>query len=173
MKRKNQPIKNGFTLIETLVSLGILALLVVVATSLFFSVLKAASKSRATQAVKQNGGYAIAVMERMIRSAKQVVGCDSDHVRIKSSDEEETNFHFCGDPDFLIASESGTLTCSDARLTGDDVQLVEGSFSCLPGDSVKPYIVGISFSLRRGEASARPEEQAVVSFQTSVSLRNY
>jgi prepilin-type N-terminal cleavage/methylation domain-containing protein len=173
MKRGNRPFKDGFTLIETLVALGILAVIVVVATSLFFSMLKGASKMKAMQTVKQNGGYAIAVMERLIRNASQIVECQADQVRIKSPDEKETNFHFCGEPDFLIASESGTLTCSQNRLTSSEVKLISGSFTCLSGEGLRPDVVGINFSLAKAGLGVRPEEEAAVSFQTSVSLRNY
>ena len=174
MKRKNQPSKNGFTLIETLVSLGVLAVVVVMATNLFFSLLRGASKTKAIQTVKQNGGYAISVMERMIRNAKQVLDCQTDYITIKSQDEEETTFRFCSEEDdSWIASVSGTLTCADARLTSSEVQLVSSSFTCMPGDGTKPDGVDINFSLAKAGTGTRPEEGAVVNFQTSVFLRNY
>ena len=176
MKRKSQPSKNGFTLIETLVSLGILGLLVVVVTALFFSLLRGASKTKAIQTVKQNGGYAISVMERMIRNAKQVLDCQTDYIKIKSQDEEETTFRFYSDSeedDSWIASVSGTLTCADARLTSSEVQLVSSSFTCMPGGGTKPDGVDINFSLAKTGTGTRPEEGAVVNFQTSVFLRNY
>jgi len=47
------------------------------------------------------------------------------------------------------------------------------SFIACTQSGSKPPIVVIDFSLSQAGSSTRPEEQASVDFQTTVSLRNY
>lgn len=171
--------KSGLTLIELLVSLGIFAIIAVMGSNLFFSILKGAVKSRIIQEVKQNGDYAISVMERMIRNAVSLDECDPNNLYVvitnPDMDKRQTRFEFCDDLD-LIASRSGLLAegeflvCDKARLTSNKVKLVSGSFTCSPSEN--PNKVVIQFTLKQAQEVARPEEETSVDFKTSVVLRN-
>lgn len=156
--------KRGFTLIEVIMIVFILGIVVVVGGNLFFSVLKGASKAEITKEVKQNGDYAIGVMERMIRNAQEIVpnSCSGGSIQIKNPDGYFTTFSFSGT---RIASNS-------AYLTSENVKLVTGSYSFSCSQTV-PLTVTISFTLSQTATTTRPEEQAQVPFQTTVSLRTY
>ncbi len=67
--------EKGFTLIEILMVVFLLGIIVVIGSNLFFSILKGASKAEITKEVKQNGDYALAVMERHLRNASSVESC--------------------------------------------------------------------------------------------------
>lgn len=168
--------RKGFTLMEILVSVGILVILAVVGSNLFFSLMKGAAKTKILSLVKQEGNYALLVMERTIRNAGSLEECGSDYITVQSPNDELTTFHFCGNPDFLIASKSGnrdSMTCEAARLTSDRVKLVSSSLTCTPPISeFDSWTVEIKYTLGQAAAILRPEEQASVDFQTTVSLRN-
>ena len=170
--------KNGFTLIEIMVVVVILGVLAVVGSGAFFSILRGSVKTRMLQTVKQNGDYAISVMERMVRNARRIEEIDGQHIKIKNPDGGTTTFRCCGgSPNFLIASESGTLTCESARLTSSEVKVENcGSVFTLVDlgqPEIRPAVVKINFNLSPEVSSTRPEEQATVNFQTTVTLRNY
>jgi len=65
----------GFTLIEILMVVFLLGIIVVIGSNLFFSILKGASKAEITKEVKQNGDYAMNVMERHLRNANSIESC--------------------------------------------------------------------------------------------------
>ena len=168
---------NGFTLIEILIVLGILAIIVVVGSNMFFTILKSSSKTKVLTEVKQNGNYALNVMARMIRNGKigaGECGANPDRITITNPDDGITTFHCCGSPP-MIASKSGSLTCEQARLTSNKVQVSSSCndfISCTQAVGGPP-VVTINFTLQQAGTAARPEEEALVNFQTAVTLRNY
>ncbi|TSC54476.1 MAG: Uncharacterized protein LiPW31_78 [Microgenomates group bacterium LiPW_31] len=168
--------KSGFTLIEIIVVVGILGIIMVMGSNLFFSILRGSTKTKILQLVKQNGDYAISVMGRMIRNARSVSGSGSA-ITIINPDGNTTTFNCCGtSPNFLIASESGSLSCENARLTNDEVKVDDCSnvFSIIAGEvGARPDVVTINFTLSQAGATTRLEEQASINFQTTISLRNY
>jgi len=158
----------GFTLIEILVVIGILAIVALIGTNMFFTILKGSAKTRILAEVKQNGNYALNVMERMIRNGKITSSCgpNMSSIKILSADGEETEF----------ACEADKISSNSASLTSSKVKPVSGTcdFDCYEGEEgVSPDEVIIKFDLTQAETAARLEEQATVSFQTSVTLRNY
>lgn len=181
MKKRS---KNGFALMELLVVVSLFGVISVLGSSLFFNIIRSSSKTRVLTEVKQNGDFAMTTMVRMIRNARKIsagsCGWATNSLEIKNPDGGITTFEFCS-PENLIASRSGSLpllSCTDARLTSDRVKVVSGSFTCEEGDRLKPDMVTIRFSLSQvGSANPlitpRPEEQAVIDFETKVALRNY
>lgn len=165
--------ETGFTLVELLVVISVLGIMAVMALQIFLSLIRSSTKTEVLGRVKQNGDYALSVMERMIRNSREILECDTDHILIKNPDGRESNFRFCGDPDFLIASESGDLECGEVRLTSDQVRLASGAFSCTAGGEFQPDVVGISFTLSQSEETTRAEETVSLGFQGSVTTRNY
>jgi prepilin-type N-terminal cleavage/methylation domain-containing protein len=170
---KKQRTSEGFTLIEVLVTTAIFIVIVTIGTNSFMTIMRNAAKTKVISLIKLEGNYSLSAMERMIRNARQVMSCGSDAVTIENPDHNLTTFRFCGNPDNLIASQSGSLTCSQARLTSDQTVLESGAFTCSPpATELTPYVVGISFTLRQAGTSTRVEDLAAIDFQTTVSLRN-
>lgn len=156
--------KQGFTLIEVLMIVFIMGIVAVIGGNMLFSIMKGTSKAEITKEVKQNGDYAIGVMERMIRNAQN---CKSNGgVTIKNPDGKFTNF-FCE----TVAGATRIASNSGVFLTSDNVTASNCIFSC---DATKtPPIVNISFDLSQKGTDLRPEEKAQVRFQRTVSLRTY
>ena len=170
---------NGFTLIETLVVIFLMGIILVGGGGLFFNIMKGASKVEVGKEIKQNGDYAMAIMERMIKNSRGVTVCPSsnDSLTIKNIDNGLTTFFLedLEDND-KIASSGGTIL----YLTGDNVTVSSLTFICIhePPTSLLPEDirrVEISFSLipKGSSPEAPPETYAEINFQTSVSLRNF
>lgn len=154
--------RQGFTLIEILIVVGVFSILALTASMTFFNLLKSSTKSRTTILVKQNGDYAMGVMTRMIRNARKLESCvsSSDHITIRNPDGYPTTFSCIDHP---ISSQS-------ASLIDDTLAVSNCSFNCQDGGRFKPDAVTIRFTLSR--IGSRPEEEASVNFETMVNLRN-
>lgn len=167
--------QKGFTLVETMITITLLAVAVVLGNRLFFSVLKGTNKSDQLTLVKQNGDYALSVMSRMIRNARLIENCTSDTIEIENPDEAAnpantwTKFIFDSSNKY-IASESSSLLGANARITDTGVELTAGSFTCTLGSNDEPSQVTINFTLEA--PGLRPEEKASANFQTTVEMRN-
>jgi len=163
--------KNGFTLIEMMVVVGVLGIVAVVGSGAFFSILRGSTKTKTLQAVKQNGDYAMSVMERMIRSARSLISPTTDSIvssiTIKNPDGGETTF-FCGGTPATIASNGASLLSNEVKVSDCNIfEVTRGQLE------TKPAVVKINFNLSPTGTLNRPEEQAEVNFQTTISLRNY
>ncbi len=162
--------KTGYTLIEIIIVVGILGIIATVGSVMFFSILKSSTKTKIFHLVKQDGDYALSVMVRMIRNARELVSPTEDSVTssitIKNPDGRTTTFA-CDS--YLITSNSASLISSGVKVSDCnnifDVKVGE------PG--IKPAEIKINFSLTPAEEGARPEEKVEVDFQTGVILRNY
>lgn len=175
----------GFTLIETLIVVFLIGIVLVVGGNIFFGIMKGASKAEVEREVKQNGSYALAIMERMIKNSRSVLECDdfNNTLEILNSDRFSTTFQIREDSEvWKIASSSGEPPLEKhLYLTGDNVTVSDFTFECFyePADERLPENlrrVGISFSLMpKGVVAggAPPEMFAKIDFQTSVSLRNF
>lgn len=145
----------GYTLIETLVVVFILGLVLVVGGNLFFSILKGGAKSEAVKEIKQNGDYALAVIERMTRNAKSA-SCGGGALAISNFDGSNTSF----------SCLSNRVASGSAYLTSTNVVASSCSFTC---SGANPQLVTISFTLGPAETGATTAQ----TFQTKVSLRTY
>ena len=155
----------GFTLIELLVAIGIMGIVGGIATIILFTTLQSAGKSDIMREVKQNGSFALTIMERMVRNATAIVSdCPQtgSSLTIENPDGQTTTFSLSG---IQIASTGGMLT-------NNKVAVNNLSFTC-SRTSGRPDVVAISFTLSQAGSTTRPEEQAQMTFQTTVSLRTY
>lgn len=160
-------LNQGFTLIEILVAFGILGIITVMGTNMFFTILKGSAKTRVLTEVKQNGDYAINVMERRIRNAKSLSG-GGNSVVIVNPDDSSTTFGCSG----------GEITLDGESLISEEVKVEDGDcpsvFTVTAGVAgARPVVVVIDFTLQQAGADIRPEAQATIDFGTTVSLRNY
>lgn len=160
-------IRQGFTLIELLVVIVIVGVVGGIATIILSTTLQNASKGEMMREVKQNGDFALSVMERMIRNATGVSPClgSSAQLTITNSDGKNSTFSLSGPQ---IASNGGML--NGGMLTSNKLTASNLSFSCTltPG---RPGFVVVTFNLAGG--GSIPSERARMDFRTSVSLRTY
>ena len=173
--------KKGFTLIEMLVSAGIMALLSVVITQIFVATTRNSTKTEVLTDLRQNGTFALGIMERMIRSAKNISStCDGSAdtaITITNQDNLETTFSCTMDVDLSIpriasvSSEFGTeYLTSKNYVLGTDCTSIIPPFTCTSGTNYPS--VAISFQLQQKSDSASQYEKASETFETRVTLRN-
>lgn len=183
MVKNNHNQNAGFTLFEVIMVIFLFSLISVIGTSLFFSIMKTTSKAEAEKEVKQNGDYAMSVMQTMIRNAKQVTPCETGASSLTIVNQKgSTNTIECFYEDGVakISLDSGTLSNA---LTGSNVTVgTPGGTSCTGSSGstlvfncqdTSPQTVDIAFTLTKSGIGTKVEEQASVFFQTSVTLRNY
>ena len=91
-------------MIETLMVVFLMGIVLVAGGNIFFGIMKGASKAEVEREVKQNGEYALAIMERMIRNSREVLKCDTGYLIIMNIDDENTKFQVDSE---MIASSSG------------------------------------------------------------------
>jgi len=172
MKRK----KSGFTLIEILVVVGLLGIIAGIGSNMFFTTLRSSTKSKSLTMVKQNGDYALVVIERLIRDSEKVITnsdgslCTTGMNKIKTKrlDGSEVEFACKGE-----GTANGLIASNSARLTSNEVKLDSCSFDCSSRGGFYPQVVTINFTLSQAAVTTRPEEQASVNFKTTVTTRNF
>ena len=184
-----QLFKTGFTLIEFLVVLGILALVVGSITLFLTSMLKGTNQANILAEVKQNGQVTLDSVERQIRGALDAreIGTNNDHLMItrdgadplhiqcfaQSADKNDrigTAVSPIDDPAINnYVSLSNDDPVSGASITGCDFRVNAADFS-----SGAPAVVSISFLAMQGfKAAQRVDFEAQAAFRTTISLRTY
>lgn len=189
--------KAGFTLIEFLVVLGILAVTVSSTVLFLNSVLKGSNQSTITAEVKQNGQVVLDSLERQIRGAQDATTCFStpcplppyDHLKLIRADPDVPLHIKCfssvfnknarlatatGDspPDSQYVDLTNTDKINGVNITGCDFRAFPAGFSA-GGQSV-PAVVSVKFAVSQGlEAPSRQDYVASVPLQTTISLRRY
>lgn len=178
--KKCQPAgRQGFTLMEILVSVGIIAIVGTVIAQSFFSMVRTNIKSELLNNIKQNGDFAVDVMSRMMRSAASVTttctstGTTTQSLAIQNADGFTTTFNCVLDGNVArIASTSGSkteyLTNRNVSLGADCTNTLTFVCTALPNQKTQ---VQVLFTLGQVGTPADQFEKASTSFQTTVVTR--
>lgn len=165
--------KKGYSLIEILVVMSIVAVISIFGLNFLSTILKGTSKSTITSELKQNGNYVMDVMSYYIRNAVTIEQCLSNSITLRQWDNTSVVFSLLAKDDVnkinaRIASNSAALTNSDAQ---SGIAVSSLSFTC---SSTAPPVVTLSFTLSQSAwASNTTENTASLNFSTTVSLRTY
>lgn len=177
MKNKNRKAKileQGFTLIELLVVVAVFMILAVLVTNSLFSILKSNTKANIMKEIRQNGAYALDVMDKTISASviddAACTGAAGSSLTVKNPVSGATINFECKQNTTLgynyIASDSAQLTSSTVT-----VEDCGGVLQCEMVDSVNKKVT-ISFTLKQLGTPARPEETARETFTKTIFLRN-
>lgn len=168
----------GFTLVELLVVVTLVAIIGLITTQIFIIGFTARSKTEILKEVKQTGDYSLSVIESMTRNAVDIAGAlcntNSDSLTIVNPDGLSTTFDCSGTQ---IASISGlpdpTPTVS-LSLTSSNVKVTSCNFRIVcPTPPLSPKYVFVNFTVSQTGSSLPPERRASVDYQTTISLRTY
>lgn len=157
--------KSGFTLIEVLVSLTVFVTVAFIGFNFLFSAISGSGKAEVLKDVRQNGSYALSVIDSVVRSASRL-SCSKnpDSLTMWNPRGETTRFYL---DDNKIASGSSSLI-----LTSSSVEVTDFLVACStePG---KPASVDVSFTVSKPGTDLRAGEKASQDFSTRIILRNY
>ena len=164
--------KNGFTLIDVLVSVSVISLIIVVITGILMNTLKVKTRVSIADVVERNGTFALAEIRRNIinSSAKSIVcAAGGSSLTLAGQDGQLTQ---------IICNEGGKIASSSANgvvdLTDSDVTVAGcGSFvSCSTAPSTEVSMVNIGFILASGVEEAGVESYVSKNFEIKVAVRN-
>ncbi len=174
--------QQGFTLLESLISIGVIAVVSTLIAQAFFATTRTNTKTELQKDIKQNGEYAMQVMSRMIQNALKIEtacspsGTATRSLSIRTQHNTTTTFECAmSEGETRIASSGATgtfyLTSANVSLGGDTCDASSLQFICttLPDEPTK---VQISFRLSQKGTPTDQFEQTSISFQSSVAPRN-
>lgn len=180
----------GFTLVELLVVIALLAIVLAMAGGSFSSILKGSAKAAVINNLKQNGNFAVGVIERLVRNSKEVQdftnSCDTEAnggkqvttIVFVNNDNTQTELSF--EP--VSGINRIVLTSGTPQyLTSDKVNLMAvgtKSYMTCYRDLEKPLKLTINFTLEpyyNLGAGVTPSQQdyATLDFQNTIAFRNY
>ena len=146
----------AFTLVETVVAVGIFAILATIGSLLLFGALRGSKKASAISLVRTEGVFAMDSMTSSLRYAHEITGCSATSITFD---------------DITYTCDGGKISSNSASLTSARVNVDSCTISCTPTPP-KTKTVDISFTLSRKDATT-VLDRAIVPFQTQVVLRNY
>ncbi|NTV31168.1 prepilin-type N-terminal cleavage/methylation domain-containing protein [candidate division WWE3 bacterium] len=181
----------GFTLIEILVSIGVMSIIAGISISIFLSLSSAYDKANVVSTVNQEGSRVMEQMVRTIRNASNAVEIASPSGVRLTIPRQAGNLEYSSnggctqvelyydDPSNSIrkttSSCDGTSLCPSGNpcvLTSTTVEVSSASYDVTENDD-SPDQVRISLVLRQEPSLSDPEQQASQQFERSVLTRGY
>jgi type II secretory pathway pseudopilin PulG len=188
---KNFKHLQSFTIIETIVVIGVFGLALPALFTIVFTILQQQTKIIRLSEVKRQGDFILNVIENTVRNYALSVYSEQSLSNIQcatagSSYIYPTNgslyfkdrfgnwFRFytltAGGVNY-VASEGAKV--SSINLTTNKVQVNNLTISCTRSARYSPPIVTVSFATQYNTTSTRPEETASLNYQTKIKLRSY
>lgn len=172
----------GFTLLEMVVTVGIVALVAIVVSQIFLSTIRTNVKTEISKDMKQNGVLALESIVRMVQRAQSITspcvaeGTTSQSLTIVGEDSGVTTLECLEDGNAMrLASSSANgvqyLTSEHVTLGGDSCEQSTLTFVCY-GSTGVPGSVMMSFQLSKAGISDASFEQSSELFQTTATMRN-
>lgn len=175
-------IKKGFTLIEVMVVISVVALVVPALFYMVFMILLQQVKIYRLSEAKRQGDFALTSITSNIRNSAVSIYDTSNSTELcagtgdvstigKFRDQYDNWFTYT-----LVAgkiSSGSSILNTTTDLTKQNVTISDLSLTCYKTASFSPSIVEVKFTITAGDVSARTEEKATLVYQTRVKLRNY
>lgn len=187
---------SGFTLLELLVSAGVLALVSVIIVQVIFTTVRMSARAELLKEMKQTGSVSMETVKRMIQNAKRITSaCDGtpqSTLTFSNFDGGETELRCAQDTSYggydvyRIASYSAALSSTE-YLSSGNVTLVTNSgvagcgadnspdaafyFICLPDDTNHVTVTAV-FRVRQQNTVTGIFEGDAETFQSTTVTRN-
>ena len=178
--------QKGFTLIELLAVMIVFVVVGGILTGVIVSTLRGTNKTTTFAAVRSNGNYAMTTMTKMIRNAKRLqtpASCvapgaltptpfPAREIILESLDGGLTKLSCDGG---MIASTSASAPFTSTLLTNPNAVKVTGGiceFTCTQATELDYPTIHIFFELSQARANALFDQQAIIPFTSTVTMRN-
>ncbi len=166
----------GFTLVELLVSIGLVLIIGTVGTSIITSILRSYNKASIINEIEQNGNYVLSLMESQIRNAASVSPTDTTTQTLTVTPQEGSPITFsvttgAGGIGVVQKTVEGVaeILTNDDLVSGVSVDTTNSQFVV---SGTTPSSVQIILQLRQAlNAPGRVDYQAATTLQTTVVVR--
>ena len=182
--------KKGFTFLEVMVAVGVIAVTLPSLFAVLYVVLKQEAKVLRLSEVKRQGDYALNVMEVILRNNAAAIYSDQALLTERCAAPGATDSIVNGSGNFYFKDRnsnylrfyfnankisSGSAT-TNGDITSNKVMIQNFTLTCRRPGVYSSSVVGVSFDIcyqnTAGNCSGRVEEQASMHYQTSIKLRN-
>lgn len=156
----------GFTIIELLVVIMVLAVVGSIVVAILVSTLRGTGKINTLTDVRQSSDYVISIMGRMIRNSQSIVSCQDNAISIVNPDKGTTQFACktaAGGLPATIASNSATLFPTSVAISNCTI-------SC-PLSTSSFRTVTISFTASPVNVGSS-DQKVSIPFETTIQARN-
>lgn len=182
----------GFTFIEMIVVIAVIAITLPVLFTIIFAITKQQLKIYRLSEVKRQGDYALNIIENSIRGKAALISADltpepthqlcltpaANPTPILTGyffDKNNTYFKFSSTTNLIKQNFSGTIS----NLSNNKTRVENFNMSCVRSSPYSPPLINISFDICYNNnvscstLMSRPEENASLQYKTSVKLRSY
>ncbi len=171
----------GFSLIELLIVITLVGIIGVIISQVFIMGIKIQARSEILKEVKQNGDFALSVIENMVRNSADInsgqCNINSNILTIVNQDGYSTSFDCSDDTKIAsISSYSGLYPTIVTPLTNNKVTVSNCSFVIVcPTPPLNPKYVFLNYTVSQlgSGVTPTPGSYSSLDFQSTVSLRNY
>ncbi len=175
-------IKKGFTLIEVMVVISVIAMVVPALFYMVFMILLQQVKIYRLSEAKRQGDFALTSITSNIRNSAvstydapnttELCANTGEVSDVGKFRDQYNNWFSYTLISGKISSGSSVLgTTTD--LTKSNVTITDLSLKCFKTASFSPSIIEVKFTITAGDETARTEEKATLVYQTRVKLRSY
>ena len=167
MKKKTAMLNKGFSLIEMLVVVAVFSVIAVIATQSLTTSLRGTRKSESLGHVRENVEYAMNVIERSLRGAKELDCPSSSGSKLEYFTSSGASAYFeCSAEHIASNSAAAVITSNDIRVINCGTV-----FMCVSSIGGVPGYVNISVTAQ--ESDIQGAESAEYTSSTRILLRNY
>lgn len=166
---------SGYSIIEVVVAIGILAVISVAAVNLFLRTSVGSGKDNTSRQLKQNGDFVISQFETSMRGAIKLLepqlDCidDTSQIRILTVGDETEDWTFKDD----TLDNPNVIRLNGDSLFDSSLTLSNVLVNCSVDEMTNVTHLTLEFTLEKGDVNVdRIQDRGSISFQTGVTLRN-
>ncbi len=167
---KNKKLNKGFSLIELLTVIGVLAVIGSIVVSVITITLRGTKKTDLLEAARQNGDTALSQMVKDIRYAQSL---DFPTSCVPSQTTSSITITSLAQTQTTYACTAGTINANNNSLFNtSSLKVSSCSFVCAQPTVSDPPIITIQYTLTPAVAGNFAETNFTLPFQSSVTMRN-
>lgn len=160
--------KQGFTLIEMVVIVSVLAMILVTVTNVLINSFKARNRSDLTDTLEQNGSYILKEITKNFLGADMAgVTCGGNSLTLINKKDGNQTIILCTDGANIASNSANTVILTKGVTASNCSQFV----SC-EGAAGSVSAINVSFTLSAGATGSGIENTDSRSFQAKVAARN-